>query len=89
MEYDTSASQIAIRIIQTIQPIRHTIATLVTLGNKRSADARQMRAILVRHLCVTRTNVRPLRTTTMRHWATQYGAMLLEAPHNKAATTRM
>ena len=89
MQHHAAWAQVAIRLLQAIKPISHTVTTLIPLGNKGTTERRKVRALLVGKLGIARAHVRLLSTTTMAHRTREYRSTTFEAPRNKAPTTRV
>lgn len=89
MQHHAAWAQVAIRLLQAIKPISHTVTTLIPLGNKGTTERRKVRALLVGKLGIARAHVRLLSTATVAHRTDKYRSTLLEAPHHKAPTSRV
>ena len=86
---NTARAQHTICIIQTIKPICHAIATLISLGNKGTPHRREVRAILIREPSVCRAYMRLWRATAVAHGAEQQRTLLVETPHHEARPSRV
>ena len=81
---DTARAQHTICIIQTIKPICHAIATLISLGNKGTPHRREVRAILIREPSIGRAYMRLWRAAAVAHRTAKQRTLLIEAPHHEA-----
>ena len=89
VENDTTASEVAICFIQSIKAVGNAIATLVALGNKGTAERREVRAVNVREASIGGALVRLWRATAVAYGAAKYRLLFHETPSDKTPTTRV